>query len=158
MSVCIEKKLLLAGGFHEYRCELLHYSGRFGMLKYVVDRPYVVADITIEPGEVTHALYWTDRTYTLYTWHLHRTGRKLYYFNIADSVSLSPQLFVWRDLIEDILIDDSGKLTVLDKEDFPPDLDLVLRTVIGQAERHIIAHHPAIIAEVEKSLAGIAGA
>jgi predicted RNA-binding protein associated with RNAse of E/G family len=149
MPTCIERKLILTGGTQEFVCDLLRFSEQFGILNYIVDRRYTVGRYLLEPGDRTIALYWNDRPYTLYAWRLQRIARKLYYFNIADNISLSPHVFVWRDLIVDILIDDSGNLNVLDTKDLPSDLDPVLRIFIEQAEKHIIAHHPTIIREVD---------
>jgi hypothetical protein len=148
MPVCIEKKILLSGTVQEYPCGLVHYEKNFVILRYAVDRTYRVGGFIIGPGDITYALYWQKCPYTVYTWHLQRPERRLYYFNIADSISLSPETVVWRDLVVDILIDDSGSVLVLDEEELSPDLEPGLRLHIEKTKRHILDQHPAIVREV----------
>jgi hypothetical protein len=148
-ATCLERKILLNGEVHEYACDLIRYSERFGILRYVLDRPYSIGTFSLEPGDVTYALYWNDRPYTLYVWRLRKTGGMLYYFNIADSISLLPHTFVWRDLVVDILIDDRLSVCILDEQDLPRHLDPALRNAIERAKETILDEYPAIIQEVD---------
>jgi hypothetical protein len=104
MSLCIETKRTLSGETKTYRCELLHFGSGFGVLRYVIDREYDVYGVELAPGDKTIALYWEDRPYTLYIWRRRTAKTPVYYFNIADRISLTPQEFIWRDLVVDILI------------------------------------------------------
>jgi hypothetical protein len=149
MSLCLEKKLTLAGKVHTFPCELVSFEPGFGILRYVVDREYLIGDTRLLPGDVTCAFYWQDRPYTLYTWRLLRDGSTLYYFNIADSVSLHPREFIWRDLVLDILIDAQGSAHVLDEDELPEDLDADVARYIQRAKDHILLHFRDIIREAE---------
>ena len=148
MTTCIEKKILLSGEHHEYACELAYFTNTFGVLRYIVDRRYLVNGISLQPGEITDAFYWIDRPYTLYSWRRDRPGGELYYFNIADSVSLTRTAFIWRDLVVDILVDANNSAYVLDEKDLPSRLSPDLRDYIGHAKSHILTHRRDIIAEV----------
>jgi hypothetical protein len=142
----IEKKLTLSGRTFLFECELLLLRSGLGVLKYIIDREYVVDGIKLQPGDITHALYWTDRPYTLYIWHL--TGnRVIHYFNIADRISLQPREFLWRDLTVDILIDNDLSIHVLDENELPDNLDPALSRYIQKAKAMIMLEHPAIIHE-----------
>jgi len=147
MPHCLEKKLTLSGKIQTFFCELVHLEPGFGMLRYVIDREYDIKGIRLLPGDVTCALYWTNRPYTLYVWRLRRERGPLYYFNIADSVSLSPAEFIWRDLTIDILIDAQGTPHVLDEHELPPDLDDGPARYIRQATEHILAGYREISQE-----------
>ncbi len=149
MSTCIEQKVLLSGELHEYHCELVLLTDTFGVLRYVIDREYHLDGITLYPGEVTLAFYWTNRPYTLYSWRHNKPGQELYYFNIADRVSLSQAKFAWRDLVVDILIDGHENAHILDEDDLPSNLDLELRDYIKRANHHLLTNYHQIIEDVK---------
>jgi hypothetical protein len=149
MSTCIEQKVLLSGELHEYHCELALQTGTFGVLRYIIDREYHLDGITLYPGEVTLAFYWTNRPYTLYTWRHNKPGRELYYFNIADRVLLSKTEFAWRDLVVDILVDGHENVRILDEDDLPSTLNPELRAYIERAKHHLLTHFRQIIEEVK---------
>jgi hypothetical protein len=149
MPRCLEKKLLLSGDVHTYACELVRFEQGFGMLKYVLDSEYTVGGIKLLPGDVTCALYWEDRPYTLYTWDLKRENGVVYYFNIADFVLLRPDEFTWRDLVVDILLDATGHARVLDEHELPPGLDSTISDYIHDAKEHILAHSWEIVEEAK---------
>jgi predicted RNA-binding protein associated with RNAse of E/G family len=145
MPPCKEIKRYLSGAEQRFECELLALEGGFGMLKYVIQRRWQVAGLTLEPGTVTYAFYWTGRPYNLYWW-LDENGATLgHYFNVADSVSLSAQAFVWRDLVVDVLVLPSGQVRVLDEDELPDALDEDLRAYIQAAKRRVLREYRAII-------------
>jgi hypothetical protein len=146
MSICIEKKLTLSGKVYLFECDLLLLNSDLGVLKYVIDREYAVDGIKLQPGDVTHALYWIDRPYTLYIWHLER-DRVVHYFNIADRISLQPREFLWRDLVVDIVIDDGRYVRVLDEDELPDNLDPELSRYIQYAKASIMREYASIIHE-----------
>jgi hypothetical protein len=146
MSICIEKKLTLSGKVYLFECELLLLDSGLGVLKYVIDREYTVDGIKLQPGDITHALYWSDRPYTLYIWHLTR-DRVVHYFNIADRISLQPREFLWRDLAVDIVIDDGRNVRVLDEDELPDNLDPELSRYIQNAKATIMREYTSIIQE-----------
>jgi len=153
MPSCLEKKFTLTDKTYEFNCQLLHFANGFGVLKYVIDQEYNVHGIKLHPGDVTHALYWNNRPYTLYIWRLN--NRSVYYFNVADSISLTPAEFVWRDLAVDILIDAERQIHVLDEHELPANLDPKLLRYIQQAKTVIMREHPAIIKEAEAILSSL---
>ncbi len=150
MATCVEQKVLLSGERHEYLCDLaLLADGTFGILRYTIDREYDVGGIALKPGEVTLAFYWTDRPYTLYTWRHNGAGQGLYYFNIADRVSLAPTRFTWRDLVVDILVSEYELPHILDENDLPSNLNSELFNYIERTKQHILKHYRHIIEEVK---------
>jgi predicted RNA-binding protein associated with RNAse of E/G family len=151
MHPCIETKRTLSGETKTYHCELLHYETGFGVLRYVIDREYNVRGVKLVPGDETIALYWEGRPYTLYVWHRKGSPQPVYYFNIADRVSLSRQEFVWRDLAVDILVDDRG-LHVLDEHELPADLEPQLARSIQEAASFVKSNHRAIILEADAAV------
>ncbi len=153
MSTCVEQKVLLSGEHHEYLCDLALFTCTFGILRYIIDREYHVGEITLKPGEATLAFYWPHRPYTLYTWRHNRAGRALYYFNIADSVSLAPTRFAWRDLVVDILVSEDEPY-ILDENDLPSNLSPELFDYIERSKRHILTHYRHIIEEVKHYISG----
>jgi len=149
---CLEKKLTLSGKIHTYSCELVSLTDSVGILRYVIDRSYDIAGFRLSPGDVTLALYWKNRPYTLYIWFRKKENDRAYYFNIADAVSLCAEEFVWRDLAVDILVDPKGTVHVLDEHELPSDLPANLDLYIKDAKRYVLGHFRDIIEEVEKLL------
>jgi len=141
--------MLLSGELHEYSCGLTYFTETFGVLQYVIERQYLVNGIALQPGEITNAFYWSDRPYTLYAWRTEQTGQGLYYFNIADRVTLKRTEFTWRDLVVDILIDANDTVHVLDEGDLPSTITHDLHDYINRAKHHLLDHHSDIIAEVK---------
>ena len=148
MPLCLEKKHTLSGEVQTYTCELVRLDEGFGILRYVIDRDFTVAGISIMPGDVTYAFYWTDRPYTLYTWDPDGKDRIVYYFNIADAVVLSRNEFSWRDLVLDVLVDGSGEKHVLDEDEIPPALEPGLRNYIEASRMTVLASSDDIINEI----------
>jgi predicted RNA-binding protein associated with RNAse of E/G family len=153
VRICRERKRYLSGAEVTFECELVALEGRRGILKYVIDRTWQVAGLTLEPGVVTYGFYWLQRPYNLYWWQDAKGEALGYYFNLADSVSLSPQEFVWRDLAVDILVLPDGQVSVLDEAEVPAELDEELRVTIDAGKNTILQKHQAIIAEAKLMLA-----
>jgi hypothetical protein len=152
MSSCLEKKLALSGETHVYSCELISLVNGVGILRYVIDRQYDVAGYILSPGDVTLAVYWEDRPYTLYVWLRKSARDRAYYFNIADSVVLSHEEFSWRDLAVDILVEPSGAVRVLDEHELPPDLPSDVSGYIEKAKGQVLEQFRDIITEAEDLL------
>ncbi len=152
MQNCLEIKHTLSGRTQTYSCELLQYKSGFGVLRYVIDREYDIAGHKLLPGDITFGLYWEDRPYTLYVWDLGRISTRLYYFNIADSITLRPVEFVWRDLTVDILIDARGGTRILDEHELPHNLTQELKLYIRRAVDLVMNQHQEIIREAEEEI------
>jgi hypothetical protein len=144
-----EKKILLSGEVRTYFCEPVLFSKDFGILKYLIDRSYDINGTKLCPGDITYALYWTDRPYTLYIWHLNQGKDKAYYFNIADRIVLKPTEFIWRDLVVDIIVDPGGNVHTLDENELPHDLDVDLSRYIQSAKALILREYREIIHEAD---------
>ncbi len=149
MRACLEKKLTLSGEIKTYPCELVSLEAGVGILRYVIDREYDVAGFALSPGDVTLAVYWEGRPYTLYIWFRKRERDRAHYFNIADSVTLRPEEFVWRDLVVDILVGPAGTVSVLDEDELPPYLPPALALYIEEARNSVLVHFRDIIKEAE---------
>jgi predicted RNA-binding protein associated with RNAse of E/G family len=152
LQTCIEKKLTLSGKEKSYECELVHLTDNFGVLKYVLSRNNVVNGIKLNTGDVTYALYWTDRPYTIYVWLLNQGKERAYYFNIADRVSLHQTEFIWRDLVIDILVDPELRVHTLDEDELPADLSPDLSRYIQATKELILRLHREIIRETDALL------
>jgi len=149
MPPCLEKKNTLSGDTKAYPCELLHYEPGFGVLRYVIDREYDISGVKLVPGDETIALYWEDRPYNLYVWRRRASPAPVYYFNVADRISLLPHEFVWRDLDVDILVDNRG-VQVLDEHELPAGIDPHLIHSILSAKSLLLDNYRPIIVEANE--------
>lgn len=145
---CVEIKSKLDGSEQRFACELVTLDRSLGILRYVIDRAREVAGIGLSPGCLTYAVYWADRPYNAYWW-VNRDGRSLgFYFNVADSVSLTREAFRWRDLSLDVLVRPDGSAEVLDEIELPTDLPPALLAYVRAARDAILAVPGALAAEV----------
>lgn len=147
---CKEVKRLLTGGKVIYECELILIEENFGILKYVFDKKLKIENIIIYPETISYGFYWMDRPYNLYMWF--DENIIAYYFNIADSLYLSRQKVVWRDLIVDVLVLPNGFVKVLDEEEIPPFINKRLKNYIKSAQKTILQNYKTIIQEASKML------
>ncbi len=152
MSFCKERKSLLSGGEVTYDCELIGLQEGFGLLRHLIGRQYEVGSLTLIPGMVSYGFYWTGKPYTLYLWLQGNGGRVGYYFNLADSISLSPKEFKWRDLAVDVLILPWGEVEILDEDQLPSNLPGDLRSYIESAKGMVLKNYGAIIEEANNML------
>jgi predicted RNA-binding protein associated with RNAse of E/G family len=148
MRSCTERKRYLSGAEVVFECELVALEDPLGILKYVLDRRWQVHGLTLPPGTLTYAFYWTDRPYNLYWW-MDGDGRTVgYYFNLADSVELSAREFLWRDLVIDVLVRPGGGMQLIDEEELPDALEGELQAYIQAGKRLLLRDYRAIIEEV----------
>src|SRR5215210_942619 len=125
----IERKTRLNGTVSDYRCErLLLEVGRRAVLRYVIDRDWVIGDtgIVLHAGQITIAHYWHDRPYNVYHW-LDGPRTIAYYCNVSSDTIIEEDLVGYTDLVVDVLLRPSGETTVLDEEELPGDLAPALR-------------------------------
>ena len=152
MKSCNERKKYLLGDEIVYLCELIALRDEFGILKYLVDRQHKVGSLIIPPDTISYAFYWTDRPYVLYSW-FNSDGQVIgYYFNIADSIALSPHEFSWRDLIVDILILPARQIEILDEDEIPVSLDPEMIKHIESVKQLLLQTNQTIIAETSEIL------
>lgn len=151
MPVVIEKKKLLNGITRQYECERILYTRNFGILKYVLEKPYQVARLVLPQNTVTMAFYWCDRPYTLYRWYFQQNNIGNY-FNIADRIVLQETEFRWRDLVVDILIYQNRELEILDWEELPAEIPVDLYSYILSATEQVKSNYLSTIKETDEIL------
>ncbi len=158
---CVEKKTRLSGEVVSYQCELLSLERDHGVLRYVVPDTVTVGDLLIEKGSETYAVYWPGRNYNLYCWVVPgaQAAAELkpfaYYFNIVDSVSLTPAEFAYRDLAVDLLVFPDGEVRVLDEDELADGADQSVRDFVNAVKRQIQTAHGKIIAEATEILVAL---
>ena len=153
----LERKRYLDGREETFACQLVTLEKGFGILKYVLTRAWQVRDLTLPPGTVTYAFYWTARPYNLYWWQDQGGATLGYYFNLADGVRLSPQAFVWRDLVVDVLVQpatsgEAWQVHVLDEDELPAALDQDLQAYVASATAQLLQDYPNVIREARHAL------
>lgn len=150
-TAIIERKTRLDGSVSEYRCERLSLEvDRRAVLRYVMDREWVIADtgIVLRPGQITIAHYWTDRPYNVYHW-LDGARTIAFYCNVASDTVIRDDLVAYTDLTVDVLLRPSGETLVLDEEELPPELAPARRIHIARALEAIAAGPRRLVTEIE---------
>jgi predicted RNA-binding protein associated with RNAse of E/G family len=159
-AVIIERKTRLDGTVSEYRCERLALEvGRRAVLRYVMDREWVIADtgLVLRPGQITIGHYWSDRPYNVYHW-LDGARTIAYYCNVASDTTIGEDVVAYTDLVVDVLLRPSGETLVLDEEELPPDLPTARRVHIARALETIAAGPRRLVAEIERETRAALGA
>jgi len=145
---CREVKHLLSGEVRTFDCELIFLDEDFGILRYILEKPYVVNNQILPKNTQTYAFYWESQPFTLYRWFAPQGGHLGDYFNIADRIHLSNLQFEWRDLIVDVFISPQGEISMLDENELPADIDANLARYIDQSTQFIIGNHRKILSEL----------
>jgi len=146
---CREVKHLLSGEVRTFDCELIALNKNLGILRYILEKPYLVNNLILPEHTQTYAFYWELRPFNLYRW-FDRQGEHLGdYFNVADQIRLSSFQFEWRDLVVDVFITPQGELSVLDENELPTDIGESLAHYIDQATQLIIGNHKKILGELD---------
>ena len=63
---CREVKHLLSGEVRTFDCELIFLDEDFGILRYILEKPYVVNNQILPKNTQTYAFYWESQPFTLY--------------------------------------------------------------------------------------------
>jgi len=124
LSPILEIKTTFSGGEKRFSCTQLHKTDNHLVVLFVSPSEMNVSGICLPAGTVTFGHFWTDRPYNVYHWLAPDSGEALgYYFNIAEATDWQDGVLRWRDLIVDVLVSPDGRLTVLDEDELPADLD-----------------------------------
>ena len=154
-TTIIERKVRLDGSTDDFVCEVLALEpGRHAILRYVLDREWVIANGTLRvpKGAWTVGHYWSDRPYNVYHWLV--AGRTLaYYCNIVARTEITSALVRYEDLVVDVLVSTAGSADVLDEDELPDDLAPAHRAAIAKALEAIITNPRFLIREIERDTA-----
>ncbi len=153
MRTCIEIKKTLDGKIRKYRCELINLHSGKGILKYVLDQPFQVDALQLSIRTITYAFYWETAPFTLYKWYRPDGIKIADYFNIADTIQLTPKKFVWRDLALDILVFPGGEYVILDEDEIPADIDSATKDRIAFSKIYLLQRFRSIVDDTDKDVA-----
>lgn len=150
---CKEIKEFLNGECKEFNCHLLKLDHEIGILKYIIQENHLVDSVKLKPGDITYGIYWHDLPFNLYKWE-DKGGRcKGNYFNVADNVKLTEEVFFWRDLILDILVlSENDKPVLIDENEIPKQLDRRVKEYIFSSKKYILQNYQDIVSETDKIL------
>lgn len=149
MLSCIENKKIYEGIEINYKCELLFLSDGFGVLRYKLADTCRIGNLLLPEGTITYAFYWENRPYVLYKWYDEGGETLANYFNVADSVKLEKDIFLWRDLIVDVLVFPSGELKILDENEIPLGMDSNLKEYIKNTKSNLLDKFEITIEETD---------
>jgi hypothetical protein len=148
----IERKIRLDGTVSDYECEaLLIEKGKRAVLRYVLphDLEFPTAAFGAPKGTVTIGHYWTDRPYNVYQWMTPRGIVLGWYFNVVDATVVDEELVSYEDLAVDVLVDPTGRTTVLDEDELPTDLEPKRRGIVSRALEALTSSPMRLAREIE---------
>lgn len=145
----VEVKRYLDGRVKEFRCGLVEADDVSQVLLYISHRAGEIFGLAMPAGTVTFGYYWANRDYNVYHWQAPAGDTIAVYFNLSADTRLGREVMEWRDLAIDILYTPSGRLEVLDEDEFPDDAPAAIRTAMLRGKQTILDHHQTIVAEVE---------
>jgi predicted RNA-binding protein associated with RNAse of E/G family len=145
-----EIKSTLSGRVDRFVCDLVERSDDRIVVLYRMPAGRDLHGVWLPAGGITVGYFWGSRPYNLYHW-LHPDGRTIaYYFNVGDVVRLEEREFEWHDLAVDVLATPGGRVSVLDEDELPSDLDEATRRYVEAARDEILRDMPRLTAEAER--------
>lgn len=160
METCTQRKRYLPGEEVTFACELVDLQDGFGILKYVVPHQLRFRNLLVPQGIISYGFFWTDRPYNLYMWVDEHGDVLGCYFNVAETVTLSREEFVWIDLFVDILVvpgpegeSAQARIQLLDEDQVPETLDETVQATIALGKCEVLRNYQAIIEEAKAALA-----
>jgi uncharacterized protein len=145
-----EVKRRLDGSVRKYPCEAAEMGDDHAVLLYRITGTGRVADVSLAPGTLTVAYYWTDRPYNVYHWIAPSGDTLAYYFNLSGPVHIGRDRLEWEDLEVDVLVTPDGRVQVLDEDKVPAGAAARL-SEIARARDRVLAEWPAAAAAVERN-------
>lgn len=150
MRQITEVKTTLAGRVERFVCDVVERNGERVVVLYRMPAARDLHGVWLPEGALTVGYFWRSRPYNLYHW-LHPDGRTIaYYFNVGDVVRLEEHEIEWHDLAVDVLATPEGRVSVLDEDELPPDLDEATRRYVEAARDEILGELPRLMAGAER--------
>jgi Protein of unknown function (DUF402) len=146
----IEVKRRLDGTVRTYPCEGVEVADGHAVLLYRITASGRVADVSLAPGTLTVAYYWTDRPYNVYHWIAPSGDTLAYYFNLSGPVRIGLDRVEWEDLEVDVLVTPDGRVQVLD-EDAVPAAAAARLPEIARARERVLADRRTVVEQVERA-------
>jgi predicted RNA-binding protein associated with RNAse of E/G family len=150
-----EVKTTLAGRVDRFECDVVERDAERVVLLYRVPRDYVLHGLPVPKDGPSLGYFWRSRPYNLYHFHDLTPRTIAYYFNVGDVTRVDDSRLEWRDLAVDVLATPDSRVSVLDEDELPPDLDLATRRYVEAARDEILRDLPRLIAEAERASAAI---
>ncbi len=144
-KMCREIKEKFNGDRDIFECELIRADPQPAILKYIIEDTWHVDEVTLKPGMVTYGFYWENKDYTLYKW-LDPKGEIIAdYFNIADSVRITPETIFWRDLVVDLIVYPGNRHRWLDLQEMENIVDNDVKKKIAAAKQSLFSEYWRVI-------------
>ena len=153
----LEIKEKLSGTRHEFPSTLLSHGAREAVSLYVLTADGGLGGVPLRGGTRCLGFFWEDRPYNVY-YAVDDAGALLVaYINLSDRTTITPEMIAWRDLIVDVVITPDGDCRVLDEDELPADLDPALGASMDATRDHLVANHPALLADLAARAAALLG-
>ncbi len=112
-----EIKRNLDGRVLQFECELLYRDDERAVLHYVSPTGYECADVQMEAGCHTTALYHVGRPYVF--WRIAAPDGTLHghYLHLAENIRLEDERVTWDDLAVDVWVWPDGRHVVWDEDE-----------------------------------------
>ncbi len=149
MNTITEIKTTLSGRVETFACDLVERTPGRVVVLYRLPHARVLHGVWLPPGAVTVGYFWRHRPYNLYHWVTSGGQTLAYYFNVGEIVRWEAEVLEWRDLVVDVLATPDGRVTVLDEDELPPDLDQATRRRIEAARDEVLHELSLLVAEAE---------
>jgi hypothetical protein len=153
----LEIKRTLDGREQQFMCDVYSRTETKLVALYRLPGDRDVHGVWLPKGTLTVGTFWRDRPYNLYHWVLPKKGTLAYYFNVGDVSRWGQDEFEWDDLAVDVIATPGGRVTVLDEDELPADLDEEKRAYIERARDEILNTLPKLMAEAEQTAKKVLG-
>jgi hypothetical protein len=151
----MEIKRTMDGGEERFMCDVCSRTENELVVIYRLPSDRDVHGVWLPKGTITVGSFWKNRPFNLYHWVHPKKGTLAYYFNVGDVGRWGQDEFEWEDLAVDVIATPGGRVTVLDEDELPADLEPEKRAYIEAARDEIVNGLPKLIEVAERTSARV---
>ncbi|TNF08791.1 MAG: DUF402 domain-containing protein [Gammaproteobacteria bacterium] len=149
----LEIKETLSGERLKFCCDVVDRGQNWLVVLYIVPEEVVLDSVKIPRGTLSFGYFWEDRPYNAYHFVGSQGQTLALYCNVSDSTCIREDKIYWRDLMVDVLVFPDGTGRVLDINELPESLSVILADSILDTATTLIATRYSLLTELETKTA-----
>jgi hypothetical protein len=160
MQPVIETKVTLDGRVQSFACDGLLNTPRLAVVRFLHPAARTAGGYHFPSGSRTLGLFWRARPYNCYRVLAPDGDVIVHRFDVVDRIRIAPGRVSYRDLLLDLWVDPTGRVTVEDEDEVVAArmaglLDDAQLRRIDRTRSLLLRDHPRIIPEIDAIVASL---